>query len=565
MNGALWWRMVRVCLCWHMGTAWSQADIEGPGPEMALVSLGWDQGCLTRAECAMLEIGFSKRSAGYWTQQGVAALLPEERGREVIQCLVTIPEWRALFNAGLTGQSVPDVRDLRIRAVQDARAGGASTHLSMDGRMRMPSGLDLGGRMSAGGEGVDVQGVYCGMRVARREVWAGTMAGRFGQGLVLWTPGLFDDLGGIEGSHRVGAGVQAVRHRQRGVWDGLAWQAGRHPGRRISGGRMLGWCMLGRMWPDGMWSMAGGGQRGSVGWALRFQQTWDGALAAVGGLDGKGKQSGWNWRWACSVFETGWEGRLSILKSWSPRWEAHGLVHRVHPGHPRWHCGEVRVAPPDEASEPGVRMSAGIAFRGRWRGWWRVAGDWPGTPPFAHAIRTSLRLERKNDRLDIRTRRQHGPRLAGESTGIPRFLNGPDWSLTWRRQGGLNGVAEGTWRLLYTISGAADAGVRQACAIMVSWRGERKNAVRLGFGQVWGPDDAPLCHIQGWDGRPSGVFAGEGHEAFVRWRSGDGRWAAGLRISSRTGRVPAEPDGWSHGIHSVRVEFRPLRPPLRRG
>ena len=562
MRGRLKFRMMAVWMCWPMGGAEAQSDLNGAGPEMALVSLGWDQGCLTRSECALLESGFSNRSTVSWTQQGVAALLPEERGREVIQCLVTIPEWRALFSAGLTAQSVSEVRDLRIRAAQEIEGPGAATAVRLDARMRMPSGLDLGARMDAMNGDVMVQGIYGGSRSARREFWAGTMAGRFGQGLVLWTPGLFDDLGGIEGSHRVGRGVQAARYRQRGVWDGIAWQARHHPGRRTSGGGALGWCMVGRMWPDGLWSMAGGGQHGPVGWAVRLQQTWAGKRAGVVGLDGKGRKSGWNWRWACSLFERGWEGRLSVLKSWSPQWEAHGLVHRTHPGHPRWHCGEVRAAPPDVASEPGVLMSAGVAFRGRWKGWWRVSGEWPGSPPFLQRVRTSLRLERKNNRFDVRTTRQWGP---GQSGGAVRFLNGPDWSLTWRRQGELIGLTDGTWRLLCTASGAPGAGMRQACAVMVAWRSAGRSALRLGFGQVWGRDGAPLCHVQGWDGRPSGVFAGEGYEAYLRWRSEDGRWAAGLRMSSRTGLAPTELGGWSHGIHSVRVEFRPLRPPFRRG
>ena len=540
---------------WALG---AQADAGWSAP---LVSVAWDAGCTTREECVALDALLDACHGGFCTQQGVASALDPVRVSKVLDCLRGLPEWQEVFRQAAQPKDLRPAASISWRWDLDWNPGvpgSAASRHRVAWRKRDAQGHDMGLRGVWGGRGW--QEITASAQFQhRRGIWSvGSLAGRFGQGLVAWTPGPFDDLGGIEGSHRLGGGLQSVRYRQRGVLDGVGWQRRASDMRK---GMHWSWFMLGWTWPDRRAQATMGCAAGPVEVVLRAQELWDGRTAAIIGVDGKGQHKGWNWRWALCGFEAGWEGRISLLKTWSRQWEAHALMARSHPDHPRWKSGEVRATPLNPDTRPGLLLQCGVAFRGRWRGWLRMETAWAGPPPFRWRQRTAIRLERRQHRIDFNT--AHGPDGGAiEEAGAP-FAVG-EWSCSWRRSNAAQTEGRPLWRWHLGMTGHGDA-MAAVLACMVSWRGLEGHNLRLGIAQTWGGRGAPIRYVQGWDGRPSAAFSNTGCKGYVRWRSADGQWHFGAQWRLEFLRVMKGSNANAWGIHAVRVEFRPRWATGRKG
>ena len=540
--------LLRAVLMWP----WALAAQVDEGWTSSLVSLAWDAGCSTQEECVALDALLDASHGGFCTQQSVASALDPMRVTKVLDCLRNLPEWQEVFRQAAQPKDHRPAASLSWRWDLDWNPRTPDSPTSrhrVAWRKRDTQGHDVGLRGVLEGNGW--REVTASAQFQRaRGVWSvGSLAGRFGQGLVAWTPGPFDDLGGIEGSHRLGGGLQPVRYRQRGVVDGMGWQ------RRTSAvprGLHWSWFMLGRTWPEQRAQATMGFGAGPLEGAMRAQQLRDGRVVGVLGVDGKGQRKGWNWRWALCGFEPGWEGRLSVLKTWSRRWEAHALLARNHPDHPRWTSGEVRATPLDPDTRPGLLWQAGIAFRGRWKGWLRMETTWSGPPPFRWQRRTAFRLERRQYRIDFKS--AHSPDVDVMEEAAAPFAVG-EWSCSWRMSSATEAEGRPFWRWHLGVTGKGEA-MAAVLACMVSWRWHG-HTLRLGLAQTWGMQGAPIRYVQGWDGRPSAAFSNAGCKGYVRWRSADGQWQFGVqwRLEFEGGGRASDAHAW--GIHAVRVEFRP--------
>ena len=526
---------------------------DSPLPEAPLVAMAWDAGCLNAQECARLSEAMERSGASVWTQQAVAAELAPARVDVVIPCLAAILEWRQAFAHAITVPERQDGGGMSFRMdTRSMEEGKARVQGRFTGRLRHPDGLDMGFRTSFGTEGLEATTGFVHGTRARTDWWIGTVTGRFGQGLVQWTPGAFDDLGGMEGSHRIGAGIRPTGWRGRGVLDGVAFR--RQPA--ATGSRVRpNWVLLGRMWPDGLWSASFGHENRHGGWLVRLLEFKAGPWSAVAGMHSGGQKGGWSWRWGLAGFRRGWEGRLSLLRSWSRHFEGHALLRREHPDHPRWSTGEMRATPLDAGTLPGMEFTGGIAFSGLYRGWVRLGLRWSGPPPFRLRRTSAVRLERGAVRMQFRTTRVVDARGQSPSHGI---VVAPAWSWECRRQDRLPLPADGTWRAHLVVAGSQD-GLGAAWALVLGWKGAQGRAIRMGLAQTWGPAGAPARYVQGWDGRPAVALSGTSSRGYFRWQSSNGAWRCGIQWLLKADRQHERPLATSTGINAVRVEFRPHR------
>ena len=525
---------------------------DGEALDVPLVAVAWDAGCLTRDECAVLAAAFRDQPLGVWTQQAVASELPPSRSAQVLACLRHLPEWQDAFRRSAQSPVRPLGSILRCRADLIPSA----SVLSLSYRNKGRSGGDLGFRTTLREGQVELESAHLKAAGMRGHWWCGTLAAGFGQGLVVWTPSPFDDIGGMEGSHRIGRGIRPASFRQRGIWNGFGWQENPAFSRRWR----PSWCVMGKAYPDQKRTAALGGRIGRLEWAGRIQELLEGGWQGLAGIHGGSTGKGWSLRWAAAAFREGWVGRLSALKTWSRHWEAHAQFERDHPLHPKWHSGEMRATPMDPEALPGMLWKGGMAFRGHWSGWVRMEVRWWGPPPHRTHRRTALRIERNGHRLDIKTWIEPGePFQAGNGA-----LGGGHWSVLWRKLYGPIALDAPVWRWCISAAGK-DHSVGMALAFMVSWRTPVKGRWKLGVAQSWGAEGAPIRYVQGWDGRPSEPFSKAGVKAFVRWRSASGAWNLRVRLGWPWGAQEEDRGGLSHGIHAVRVEFKPSWPSTRHG
>lgn len=518
-----------------------------------LVVLAWEAGCLSPGECSVLEVALSRNGGFHCSQQEVAEMLLPERRGAVMACLLALEAWRGCFAA--VGHAKPAVAPGDFRARWDMNLSGQGEDqgavgggLRLDGRRAGPGPVGGAFRATPSRTGLGLEAAHAVWHAAGSKWWCGSIVGRFGQGLVMWTPSAFDDLGGMEGSHRIGHGLGPARYPQRGMWTGVGWEQQPRP---LRGWRH--WALAGRMWPDQATGFAMGGEGRNGGWALRGHGGLSGDVAWVAGWHGGATCKGWSWRWAWAGFERGWEGRISLLRSWSRRWEAHGTLLRTHPEHPRWMVGEVRASPPVAEDLPGGGVTVGIALRAALSGWARWGVDWEGSPPFRMSRRSHFRLEYRHHRMDFRTRWQSGALETGGQLAPPT-----SWALSWRKEGQAHWSGPVTWRLHAVGTGSAGA-LGAVLAVTLSWKSESGASLRWGVGQAWGDAGAPIRWVTGWDGRPAGAFSGEAFHGFFRWRSARGTLLAGVQLSLSEARLEPQSGRPAWAIHSVRVEFRPKR------
>ena len=532
--------------------AFAQAEQEA-ALDIPLVAVAWDAGCLTRDECAGMAAAFRDQPLAVWTQQAVAAELDPSRASRVVDCLRQLPEWREVFQLAVQSPGRQPGTNLRIRGDFTQGATGLNASFSSKGR----AGGSVGFRVALREGHGEVDAAHAKVEGLRGVWWCGTLAAGYGQGLVVWTPSPFDDIGGMEGSHRIGRGIRTVSFRQRGVWNGVGWQQNSsfvRPGRPR-------WCMVGKTWPEQRGTAALGGRLGRVEWAGRLQELMDGGWSGLAGINGKGSGKGWSFSWAMAAFRQGWEGRFSALKTWSANGEAHMQLERIHPQHPKWRSGEMRSRALDPEALPGMLWKGGIAFQGRWDGWVRMEARWWGPPPHRLSRRTSVRVERQGHRLDFKVFMEPEAPIQSAAQGL---LGEGHWSASWRKLHSARELGAPVWRWCVSASGQGEAwGV--AVAFMVAWKVEGQGRWRLGVAQSWGKEGAPIRYIQGWDGRPSEPFSKTGFKGFLRWVSDNGIWRMGVRTGWTEGMDFEEMEGMSWGIHAFRVEFKPPWPSARRG
>lgn len=376
----------------------------------------------------------------------------------------------------------------------------------------------------------------------------GKLSARFGQGLLLWTQGPFDSLGGMEGSHRIGKGLSGAIGLQRGVIEGIGWER-----RSQLGYRGVQWAVVGRGWPAGCWSTAMGMGRAKWNGALRLMQRLDLSWGWVLGGNGRFTNKGWSARWAGAWFSEGWDGRVSLLHTWSQKWEAHMLVVRSDPAHPKWWNGEMRASVPELGTMPTVEWNAGVAFQSSWSGWMRWSVEWSGPPPFRRRRRSFFRLERKGHRFEFRTdewQRAEGGSWEKAGEGIA-------WSIGWRRNGGEVWGDLCSWRFEAIASGRGEA-VGAVVAWTLRTKGRRGHRIRLGMADSWGSPEAPIRYVHGWNGRPASPFSGQSARAYFHWSHRSGRWSIGIRLRMSAGEEWVHPTLPASTLHALRVEFSPF-------
>lgn len=542
--------------CWTgwliLGSSVLNADVFARSPEMwesHLVSLAWEAGCLQPEECGILETALFSGASFRWTQQGVASLFGQERRLEVVSCLRRIPEWRAVFSASLS-MPVP-LKSSEVRWRWDGRKE-APGRRSGEGRMHWsssdPKGHATGLRIVRSDGSSRLESAYMRRASHKGTFWGGTLSARFGQGLVMWTTSPFDDLGGMEGTHRLGRGLGFIRTPFRGMILGAGWQHNNAMGRR-----WRGWGMVGRVWPDLTGMLAAGADHGRWAWTVKWQEQKTDQGAWLTGLHGKVTHGGWSTRWAAAGFRNGWVGRVSVLRTWSKRWEAHAAWERTHPRHPRWMSGEMRSSMPSPDDLPGAVWMGGLAFTGErgTSGWSRWSVRWEGPPPFRLKRQSAFRWTWGDHRVDFRT--QWGP---ARGTQVPNS-NGQEatsWMFAFRKE--MEGGDERICRIHFILAGkSSDMG--GALAVTWGWKQGRGGRFRLGLGQSFGSENAPIAYVSGWDGRPAEPFRGSDFKGFFRWHSPGGNLRVGLQLGMREGKDGAEKTATIHGIHAIRVEFRP--------
>ena len=528
-------------------------DISALDMRIPIVSEAWEAGCLNRDELAALSAALSDSREPRFTQQELAALLNVSRVNQVLDCLLEIPSWRAFFSLGLRKAVRTEATSI-ILAMQTSTASmGQGVHSQIAVRHR--DGLGMSARLRGRWDGVDptldIGSMELPLRSGRLHV--GRLSGRFGQGLLLWTPGPFDALGGMEGSHRIEQGLSGAAFLLRGVQEGVGWE--RNKGLGFEG---PGWMILGRSWPDRKYSVAMGGGKAEVKWALRAVERLDARWTAMAGLDGGLGKDGWSIRWALAAFCGGWDGRLSMLQTWSRHWEAHVMLEREDPANPRFWNGELNGSLPPAGAQPEWKCNAGVAFDGAIRGWIRTSVQGAGHPPFRLRRKTALRLEQQGHRLDFKTDWQ--------SSRIPSEAWHPldlAWSMSWRKSGHPDLLKKWQWRVEVVFVGNAEAR-GAAAAWTMQGKTRRGGRLRWGVGESWGNQGAPVRYLHGWNGRPVMPFSGLRSRAYFHWATPRGKWRFELQLSMTPTSLLSGPENPQGTIHAFRVEFRPPPWPHRR-
>jgi hypothetical protein len=136
------------------------------------------------------------------------------------------------------------------------------------------------------------------------------------------------------------------------------------------------------------------------------------------------------------------------------------------------------------------------------------------------------------------------------------------WTLAFRKE--MEGRADRVCRVHLILAGQSGA-MGGALAMTLGWKDAAGHAFRCGMGQAFGSVDAPLRYVTGWDGRPAEPFGRLNFKGYFRWRSPDGTWRLGVQFRWQEGTVSEEHNAVQHGIHAMRVEFRPKWSSLRRG
>lgn len=485
----------------------------------------WEAGCIAEGEWVALN-GMGR---GGWTQQRVVRLLGAVRGASVVRCLLAQGNWpppstpvptvardaRADVRTAWSGQGLPDLR-ARFR--------------------RREAGWTVQGRWDGPGQGAAFSGA-AGVP-GRKGVWQlGTLSPQIGQGEVFWTSRPFDDLGGMEGSHRMPSGWLPSAGRWRGCMDGVAWQRAAPRRGRIA------WAAVAKLWQGAGWTAGVGGVGPfDTGWSLRRVPMLSGRWAPIFGVHGGGERGAKSLRWGASVFRWGWTARVSLLWSWTSQWEGHVLLERSHPHDPRWSSGEQRASTLDPGSRPWVRSEAGIQWAGVVSGGLRVRR------------RTHPEPDRPDDHRTVLTMAWRAHRLTVVQAVQPTGPSGP-WSPEWSVRHRVQWEEERwAWRLTGAWSGAGgrNGGVLAAALKVQGWQGTRWS---FGCGQAWGHPGAPPRYVTGWDRRPARAFRDRDAEVFVRMRSPTGRWQ--VRIGW-TLEGPALDSTEGLAIHPrVDVEFQP--------
>lgn len=540
MRRACWF----VALCWCCGTAtaqWSSTEPEWP----LWLSDAREWECLTLDEAALLQ---DLTVSGAITQQALAGLLGKSRVQAAWPCLSRLSSFRARLAMGLKSAPPRDKTQLSGRTgmlLPPGDSPAAHWRISMRHWGKGAAGLRL--RLDRTPEG-SLEHCASGFQPSRRGTWTfGALAPKLGQGLVHWSQSAFDDLGGMEGSHRVPLGVVYATARTRGLIDGIGWQ--RRSGHLSAHPWSLNWLVLGRVWMGHGWSLSCGGG-GLVHWSLRLTEVAGQRWRGLGGVHGKGQHKGWSWRWALAFFKSGGVGRLSVLKSWTEQLEGHVMAVRQHPQHPAWATGERRATEPDEGSAIGWRIEAGLAWDDKSTGWmrWRLRkGMSPlETPQQRFSIRWALKGHRLTTLLDMEDHAEEGLLAI--------------WSLRYRKEWPSEAWEGARWRIHMGAAGAGDV-LGGVVGFQVRWEQPNGWVCSAGAGQSWGHPDAPVRYVPSWDGRPAQPFRQRNGLAFLRIQSPNGLWRWRCRFGMSSDQKP--PLQRSFALQGFDVEFRLSQVPKR--
>lgn len=501
----------------------------------AMAQVAWvvdalDAGCLTRDELAAL--GGDGVSVG---SQAIAHTLGMARGEEVVRCLLALSSWRDHVSSRYAGQSGQSSLLFRIQARPSVSGSEGGWQGGVRGRWRGPGGTQ--GRLNASTL-APVPALGCRLPRHAGDFLFGTLSPRIGQGVSLWTSGAFDDVGGLEGSHRMGS-FEPAASRARGHIDGVGWH-----GNPIARGGVVQWALVGRIWQGRGWTFAaGGGQQ--TGWLFRLVPVASGVWRGVFGGHGGFESNGWSVRWGAAAFRGGVAARCSILRSWTPEWEGFITTGMNDPDHPVWHSGERRASAPDPEALPGGFFSAGLQWTGTVSGWWRTRWERALSPLREWRQRSSFRLAGNGHRFTVLTD-VSTPWNAGR---VSR------WTVRYRKD--WHAGEDHTLALRLGASGEKD---RRGGVVGIQLRAKDQQGGRWKFGvaQAWGHAQAPVRYITGWDRLPAQAFRHREAHVFLRHgRPGHPiQWV--VRLSLRDRDVDAGPRSGPALVHSWwGVEFRP--------
>lgn len=508
---------------------------EGPVHPWVLEAVG--SGCLSPDGAEALAV---RGWPGAVPQQGVVQALGMPEGERVLRCLLASPIWRERLEVRPTGGNVlPATRAVfrwgggKLASIAGWRASGRLRHEEGSWRLQASGQWD-GGASPHGSVTVTNDGT--------KGRWGlGALMPKVGQGALIWSSGVWEGVGGMEGAHRIPRGWIESGSRLRGALDGLGWKRFSSP---VSALWSVEGAMAGRWW-QGEPVAAAWGMSPGPDWVVRLGRSLDGRWQPALGLHGGGEWRGWSGRWAVAGFSQGWVGRTSVLRSWTRHREAHMVVIRAHPLHPAEWSGERQAAVSQADARPQWQCEAGLAWRGLFQGHlrWRRR---MGLGPEAEAVeRTFLQLDRSGHRL--RVQMEATPGLAGSQT----------WRLRYRHEKVQSHVHESLRFRLHFEWACAPGGSGGACAVTCRYDRDRKARWTAGMGQAWGPSVAPARYVTGWDDRPAQAFRGQEAHAFLRWRGPDGRWQGRIRLAWTPAEASAGP--WAAARPWLDVEFHPHR------
>lgn len=518
------------------------------------VSEAVESGCLHRSEVpTILQLWESRELS----QQSVVRALGTERGLGALVCLLQQEDWQQRLSTFPFQSARKRKAGIRMRMGGGMRSGDAGAMTDVQWNSATGKGWDISGRWTRGSTEDMKLVLMVTKTVEKGGVSVGSLSPRLGQGVALWSASAFDDLGGMEGSHRMASGWMRAGARARGTFDGMAWQ---RKGATSKSAQFLGWA-AGKWW-QGEGLLAGWGKWGHSPHRLWIVRTeWmpgvingktrqDGRLlnakASVFGIGGGGEKMGWSWRWEWAAFAEGWAGRCSVLRTWTRQWEAHAVLAREHADHPGWHSGEWRSSPIGPEGQTAWRIEAGMTWqqgkssKAEWR-WRRLESLSPG-----------VQIE---EQLDIRCHLPgHRFRLRGDV--FPHDASTWQWSVRYDRlwAGGAWG-GESKRRLHVGWSSHPGTGSGGVVAAMLGWTGRSDARWQMGMGQAWGDEWAPPRYVTSWNGRPAHAFRKRQTAAFLHWRGGGRKWRCRLRWAWTDQNAVAGALGWGHPW--LDVEFVP--------